>query len=507
MTTFTKILIQIQQAAKQMHALRWTLLPPLTALLSIYLLLQSDKAALLLTAVLAIAGATSVLKIQPKRLIRFYFLYLMFEGAFKLLTNYNPLVHVGSDVILVVIFLRLVPRFSHETNPDLTPAVRERIDRVSTFLLLFWLWVAIQFFNPWGLGLFPSIAGLKIHFTPMLMLFIVGYLLTNEELRSLPPLLMAMGLFQGIVALIDWHLGPQMLPMLHPRYQSTLVQFLQGFPYRPFGTTNLPGAPGLWMFHTLTAAMIMYHLASSGDPSVKWPKLTTRLFMLFVPIALATLAVCQVRAGVIRFLAMTIGGTLVLGRRYTGIAVLALIALPLAVAFSPELKIEEMVASQDKSPAFRLQQVFSRLGTLSESKSWDRARGGAFAIEDLAERANFSLVGNGLSRFGAAAAPWKALMNRDHLFKAKWSFSDNVLLALFTELGIGGVTAYLLLMAAVLWHLLQVGTKVAWLTAGACAVIVLSGMGSEGILFQPDASFFWFYAAFGLRSIPAEVAT
>ncbi len=500
MTSLKEIFASLGEIAKRLHTNRWQLLPPLTGLLSIYLLLKSDKAALLFTAVLAVSGATSVLKIQPQRLIRFYFLYLMFEGAFKILTNYNPLIHVGSDVFLIVIFLRLVPRFSLEAIAPLAPDVRERIDRVATFLLLFWLWVGVQFFNPWGLGFLPSVAGLKVHVVPMLMLFIVGYLLTDEELKTIPPLIMSMGLFQASVALLDWWLGPQVLPMFHPRYQAALLQLLQGFPYRPFGTTNLPGAPGLWMFHTLTASLILYHMASSRDGSIARPKLWTRLFVVFLPLALGTLLVCQVRASIVRFLAMTFAGTFVLGRKYVPVAIMAIAAVPLAMSFAPKKRYEELVTTRDTGQAMRLQQALARLNTLGESKSWNRAGGGTWAMNELIERASFTMAGNGLSRFGAAAAPWKALMDRDRLFKARWSFSDNVFLALFTELGIGGLTAYLLLVSAVVWHLVCTGSKIALISAGACFVIVLSGLGSEGILFQPDASFFWLYAAFGLRS-------
>ncbi len=473
---------------------------------SIYLLLQSDKAALMLTGVLGIAGATSVLKIRPDKLVRFYFLYLMFEGGFKLLTNYNPLIHVGSDVILIVIFLRLVPRFSRNSNLDLTPAMRKRLDRVATFLLLFWLWVGVQFFNPWGLGFLPSVAGLKVHVIPMLMLFVVGYLLTDDELLAIPPLLLGMGIFQGAIALTDWYLGPNVLPMIHPRYQETLIQFLQGFPYRPFGTTNLPGAPSLWMYHTLTAALIMFHLASSGERPALSPKLYSRLFLLFLPLALGTLVVCQVRAGVIRFLAMIFMGTSALGKKYVGYAMIALLAIPLATSMTPKARFEELVSSGDKSQSMRLKQALARLSTLGESKAWTQARGGNWAFNEFKDRASFSLVGNGLSRFGAAAGPWKALIDRDRLFPAKWTFSDNVFLALFTELGVGGVSAYLILVFAVIWHLLTVGSKVAYLAAFACLITVLSGFGSEGILFQPDASFFWFYAAFGLRFPDGRVA-
>lgn len=500
MTSLKEIFASLREIAKRLHTHRWQLIPPLAGLMSIYLLLQSDKAALLFTALVGVSGATSVLKIQPQRLIRFYFLYLMFEGALKILSNYNPLIHVGSDLLLIVIFLRLVPRFSLESVNTLAPEVRKRLDRVSTFLLMFWLWVGVQFFNPWGLGFLPSVAGLKIHVIPMLMLFVAGYLLTDEELKSLPPLLLGMGLFQGAVALIDWWLGPQVLPLLHPRYQTVLLQFLQGFPYRPFGTTNLPGAPAMWMFHTLTGSLILFHLVSKRDVTILRPKIWSRLFVVFLPLALGTLLVCQVRASIVRFLAMIFAGTFVLGRKYVPAAVLAIAAVPLAMSFAPKKRYEELVTTKDSGQAMRLQQALARLNTIGDSRSWQRAGGGSWAINELIERASFTMAGNGLSRFGAAAAPWKALMDRDRHFKPRWSFSDNVFLALFTELGLGGLLAYLLLVSSVVWHLFDARTKLAWLCAGACGITVLSGLGSEGILFQPDASFFWMYAALGLRS-------
>jgi hypothetical protein len=423
----------------------------------------------------------------------------MFEGALKLLTNYNPLIHVGSDVILIVTFLRLVSRFYHDENEDLAPHVRVRLNRVVNYLILFWLWVLVQFFNPWGLGFVPSLAGLKVHVIPMLMLFVAGYLLTDEELKTIPPLLLAMGLFQAAFALLDWYLGPEVLPLLHPRYQETLLRFLQGFPYRPFGTTNLPGAPSLWMFHTLVGSVILLHLVSSGALAVSRPKLWNRLFLAFIPLAFGTLVICQVRAAVLRFVLLAVVGLFLLGRRYVGYALFLLALVPAALAFAPKTDFQDLVALRDSGQGMRLQQALARLSTLRDTDAWKKARGGSWVLTTLTERARFSLSGAGLSRFGAAAGPWAHLIARDRYFKKDWVFSDNVFVALFTELGIGGVAAYVLLVGAVLWHLLHVGSKVAYISAAACAIMVASGFGSEGILFQPDASFFWFYAALGLR--------
>lgn len=450
----------------------------------------------------AIFFATAI-GLSPANLLIFYFAYLMFEGGLKIISNYNIVVRFGSDALLCFAFLRLMGRYQRLGNDSLLPEVRSRFGTLTGAFTLFWIWVAVQFLNPWGLGLLPSIAGLKVYLIPLLVFFAVGIYMRDEELDMIPFLLLGMGIFESVVSVIDWLSGPMGLPMMHPKYAQVLWDFLQGFPYRPFGTTNLPGAPALWMFHCLTGALVA--LARLRNSRKKSATLWRIGFGVFVLCAFTTLIACQVRLSLLRFLALLSVGLFIVTPKkaviYTAL-IAGLIAWVLAAnptSYDEALSKRSFVKIED-----RLTLAIARLATLKSAEQWSNARGGNWAVNELANRAAQTTSGIGLSRVGAAATPWVDRIQEDRYFTVAWGFADNLILALFTELGIGGVVGYVFLVLTVLVKLLGVGTRESLITGFACGLLFVSGWASEGILFQPDASMFWLTAAFGLRTTNKE---
>jgi hypothetical protein len=451
--------------------------------------------------VVVAAGAVSasVFALTPGQVLLFYFSYLMFEGSLKILSSYNPVVRLGSDLLLGFAVLRLIGRHNREQNPSLRPEVRRRLGTLVGFFTIFWLWVAVQFVNPWGLGLLPSLAGLKVYLIPLLVFFTVGIYMRDSELRALPYMLLVMGLFQATVSVIDWYAGPSGLPSLHPKYAQVLWEFLQGFPYRPFGTTNLPGAPALWMFHCLTGSLIA--MAQLKDSDSKEARTWRWIFGLFVTFALLTLVACQVRLALLRFLALLGVGLFLLGRKQAVVIGALVVGGLVGLGSLTQTDYQEALATKSFIKVEdRFQIALSRFGTLKSQEHWKSARGGDWALKEFLVRGEKTYSGIGLSRIGAASAPWVSRIAEDPYFNAAWGFADNLALALFTELGLGGLAGYILLVLAVLGKLIGVGSTQSLIAAAACGLIFFSGWGSEGILFQPDASLFWMTAAFGLRS-------
>ncbi len=445
------------------------------------------------------AFASSITYAAPGTVALFYCVYLMFEGAFKILTNYNIAFRFGSDALLGFAFLRLMGRHQREGNPDLHPEVRRRFGTLVGFFTLFWLWVAIQFLNPWGLGFFPSVAGLKVYLIPLLVFFAVGIFMRNEELVKIPPLLLGMGLFQAVVSVIDWWQGPMGLPMLHPKYAEVLWNFLQGFPYRPFGTTNLPGAPALWMFHCMSGALLtLAMLKGKTGTKANWLRAAFILFTLF---GFATLIACQVRVSLLRYMGMLLGGLLIIEKRQAIVLGTVFVGILLSVLSLSEMSYQEALSKKSfVKVEDRFQIAISRLATLKSGTEWQNARGGSWAYNEFFNRADQTTAGIGLSRVGASSAPWAERIKEDQHFSMDWGFTDNLALALFTELGFGGLIGYVCLVLAVLAKLAKVGTLESGVALVSCSLVFFSGWGSEGILFQPDASMFWLVAAYGLRS-------
>ncbi len=498
-------------------SLRWSLAQDaLRPLISVFLLLTAATLAVLayvhpqgLLFIVVILGlgmfGAAIVTLSPGNLLVFYFTYLMFEGGLKIISNYNIAIRFGSDLLLGLAFLRLMSRYAREGNQGLTPEVRKRFGTLVGFFTMFWIWVAVQFLNPWGLGLLPSIAGLKVYLIPLLVFFAVGIFLKDEELRLVPFVLLGMGVLQSVISVVDWLIGPTGLPMMHPKYAQVLWDFLQGFPYRPFGTTNLPGAPALWMFHCMTGALLA--LAQLQGARNRYIKVWKTAFWIFVVFGFMTIIACQVRLSLLRFLFVLVAGLFILNRKsaviFSSIVVggLALVLSTSSVSYQDALSKRSFVKIED-----RLTLAIARLATLKSVKEVAAARGGSWAIEEFKERANVTTAGIGLSRIGAAAAPWVNLIEEDPHFDLSWAFADNLALALFTELGAGGLAGYVILVIAVLYSLIAVNSAQSQIAACACGLLFLSAWGSEGVLFQPDASLFWMTAAIGLRSPPKEGA-
>ena len=271
--------------------------------------------------------ATTAYLVDPGRLFSAYMAYLLIEGALKIFSNYNPVVHVGSDLLLMLLFIRLLGRRSQMMQVHPAPDFSQ-VRLVVPYLMLFWIWVGVQFLNPWGLGLLPSLAALKIYVMPMLVFFAVAFLLSDRELENIPFFILCLGLAEAIVATIDGALGDGYLPTLHPRYIATMSDRFVGMLYRPFGTTSLPGAPSVWMTHCLIAALLTLHGLNNNMRLSNLAKLWRKtIATLFFPFAIATLILCQGRTMLLRFGLLTALGVILSGNK-KAIAALAIIGTP-----------------------------------------------------------------------------------------------------------------------------------------------------------------------------------
>jgi len=83
-------------------------------------------------------------------------------------------------------------------------------------------------------------------------------------------------------------------------------------------------------------------------------------------------------------------------------------------------------------------------------------------------------------------------------------FCRQCLPGLFTEVGLGGLLAWMLLVGGIIVLLLLRKTREGRLVALCCAVYLVVGFASEGILYQPDAAFFWLYVCVWLAFTPGR---
>lgn len=425
--------------------------------------------------------------------IMFFFFYLMVDGALKVLSNYHPVVHVGQDLYLLSLALRVA----------VTPGLGlRRWTRTPFFFLfvLFALSVAVQYVNPFGLGLLPSIAGTKVYFSGILLFFLVYHELRPAYVMPFCVFLVGLGATEALIACVEYLYFPEALFSLHSKYRALAGDRFIGGLYRPFGTTAAAGAPSLWVF---LAAPFAYYVFTEAKG--KWPRL---LALVFFGLGLPTLVFCQTRAAFVLFAAMILMALLAPVGRWLPKLVLAAVVGTAATLFAaPEIVRSGLDTSFEQAgvDSVKAQYLTARMMTLTETKTYSSSRHGAW--DKITELASVMPWGIGLSRVGAASAVWKERIRADQTFGKEWSFADNVYRALFTELGVFGLCSWLILittLAAVNMRksyesFIPRRRALLWISGAIPLVILVGGFGSEGVLYMPVGGFMWASMALGLK--------
>lgn len=441
---------------------------------------------LILLLVFGVIGG-AVLALPYQWAIRLLFAYLGFEGMAKIITNYNPIVHVGADLLVVALTVRwfLAYLLKRET-------VSERRPPLIPLFVLHCIWFLIEFMNPYSIGLVPSLAGAKVYLT-MPLLYVFGFYLARDgkNVRWFMAVWVLTVLIQVVTGLYQASAGPQSVLRLSPGYAIPLQKFDASYAFRPFGTTNLPG--GASLFVALATPFVLYFIFSARS----W---LVRLSLLgLLPGALFLVLVSQVR---VQLMKMTLGSALfffiALGWASSNVRKKLLVALP-AVAAVILFAIPHLTENwvDDK-------RGIERSLTLFDPKLASQARAGAG--ERVIRYAKEVPLGAGLSRTGAAAGKFWAENNASPWYQNGF-FTDNFWAATIAEMGIPGSA----ILTAIIFSVLFIGSKGIVRSrnpenrllqaAVFCPLvtIVLGLWGAEGVLYNPESAFFWFFSGVLMR--------
>jgi hypothetical protein len=439
----------------------------------------------------ALSG-TSFFFIPYFRTIQIFFIYLHLEGFFKMITNYNPIIHVGTDLLVVLLFGRFV--FS---QLKFGMYIREKLPPLTLLFSIHALWFFISFWNPFAVSFFASLAAAKIYLT-MPSLFFFGYFLTTNKKRVgqfITPWII-MIFVQCATGIYQFMIGPKSVTGISPQYAIALAKF-QGGAFRPFGTTHLSGAPGAYIYMAIPFLLRLL-LAS--------PHVTARIFSIAMIIAsVVLLLVCQVRAQILKaiigavvyfFIYLTKIGSQ--SKASAGKAfVMMVIALGIGAAGLPYILgfLSSQNADTDRALA-RSFSVFNKSVTESRSGAMDR-------FSFYLSRAP---MGSGLSRIGPAVSVFSNQIAQSNFFQEGF-FSDNLWVALAIDLGLPGVIIITLLVAMIMIYGIRglkqiqdpylVGVQAA-IICGLLS-IALGAPSAEAIIYNPEAAFFWFFSGMLMR--------
>ena len=420
--------------------------------------------------------------------------YLSIEGFLKLLSNYNRIVHVGLDIVVLSLALVLVLQAVMQRRAHLDELPYTKL------ILVYAVWMILQLLNPFSPGLVQSIASFKTHLT-MVPLYFIGATLF-EKPRDIIKFIFGVTLIHCLpygMALVQYALGPSSVLDLSPRFWQNISYFHE---WRPFGTSAVPGGTSVfaYMILPLTLVLLVVPVRNTMKP----------LAMIAIALAMGTFVVSGVRQVFLGcVLAILVMATLQLSRRRSRGAVVVAVAVVISAGayiavqtFLRPLATEAVMRDPFAPEIWRERDVTVRLLTLTSTQTYREAR--ANPLTTILYRAQHYPFGAGLGRTGSAAGAFqRQIAQNPESMRVQadvgW-IADNFWADMIVE---GGVPAAIMLtwiLFGMLYRAYQlargahdptVSATAAALTGFYFSIAVMS-WGSQPLLGNPITAYFWF---------------
>jgi len=436
------------------------------------------------------------------------FAYLSVEGLLKLLSNYNRVVHVGIDVIVLSvaaawIVQAVVRRDAHLPRLPWVPLI-----------LAYVAWIVLEVFNPYSPGLLPSLAAFKTHLT-MIPLYFIGAALVRDRRGLLLMLgaLSAIALVPYVTSVLQYVAGPQSVLDLSPRFWQNISFYHE---WRPFGTSAVPGGSSVFAFLVTPLALLLL-IAPGLVRRLRW------LAALSIALAAATFIVSGVRQMILGcLLAILVMAALQLSRgRSRGIVAVIFVALVGAGAYLgiqtylTPISTENVRKYAQAPDIWRQRNVVDRLLTMTNTGLYLEAReGGAAAIWFRVQHYPF---GAGLGRTGAGAGALMSTITADPQsaqIENEVGWSDNFFADEIVEAGIPGLLIWVVILGGMIVGAVRLARRAqdplvassAAAIAGLFVTYFVISWGSQPLLANPSLAYFWFLAGVlaSLRRMEAD---
>jgi len=438
------------------------------------------------------------------------FAYLSVEGLLKLLSNYNAVVHVGMDIIVLTV--------AGAWALDAIVMRRSRLPRLPWVLLIlaYAVWIVLEVFNPYSPGLLPSLAAFKTHLTMIPLYFIAAALIREKrDVVVMLAALSAIALVPYAAAVVQYAAGPQSVLDLSPRFWQNISFYHE---WRPFGTSAVPGGASVFAFLVTPLALLLL-IAPEASKRLRW------LAGISIALAAGTFIVSGVRQMILGcVLAILVMAGLQLTRgRSRGLLAVVFVGLVGAGAYVGIQQVLTPISTENvkkyaQAPEiWRQRNVVDRLLTMTNAGLYLEARqGGAGAILSRAQRYPF---GAGLGRTGAGAGAFMAQITADPRsaeIERQVGWSDNFFADEIVEAGIPGLIMWTTLLVGLTVGAVRLARRArdplvsaaAAAIAGLFFTFFVISWGSQPLLSNPTLAYFWFLAGMlaALRRMDADAS-
>lgn len=439
------------------------------------------------------------------------FAYLGIEGLLKLLSNYNRVVHVGMDVIVLAIAAAWVA--------EAIVSRRARLPHLpwTALIAAYAVWIVLELLNPYSAGLLPSLAAFKTHLTMIPLYFIAASVVRDRRgLIVLCAALSALALVPFASALLQYAAGPQSVLDLSPRFWQNVSFYHE---WRPFGTSAVPGGESVFAFVVTPVALLLL-LAPEQRAPLRWLAAVTIL------LAAGTFVVSGVRQMLLgcALAVLVMAALLVTRGRSRGLVAVVFVALLGAGAYGgvqawlTPLSTENVKKYALSPDIWRERNVVDRLMTMTKTGTLLQARQGAPAA--IWYRVRHYPFGAGLGRTGAGAGAFMTLINSDPKSAAierEVGWSDNFWADEIVEAGIPGLLIWATMLVGLVVNAVTLARRArdplvataAAAIAGLFFTYAVISWGSQPLLSNPTLAYFWLLAGVlaALRRMDAEPGT
>lgn len=427
-------------------------------------------------------------------ILTFFFL----EGQGRILWEYQGWSRVAFDITLVVAVTRVFIINKKFYDKRIIPLP------IIILIACHFLWYTVQFSNIYAASFFGVAGALKVYVFPILLFlgFSQSDLLPEKEgFTSLLITFAAILVLELALNYYQMQLKQNFLYKISSYYYTaTKNGIFTNLLFRPFATTQLPGALSVFIF--LTVGFLYIRPLSWKMSFLRFPLI---LFSVF------NLIICQVRSALIKYL-------LVLALIYVGKMIFQRLhpkkLLPqIIIILTALIVIQNVNWSFIHSNDINLSEAIERFTTLSDVgkiKS-QRIDGDTFFTKVFAQVSEYPMgVGPGMT--GAAASVNQEALAQDPILNSKslWTH-DNLFISLFIDLGIGAFFYIAMIFLIPIYFTKELISyykskdEKPFSQILACTssliVILIGNWGALGLTYNPESFIFWFFSALGFLII------
>jgi len=426
--------------------------------------------------------------------LAFFFIisFLFTEGQLRIVWEYHPLARLIFDFVLIICIIRHLIQAKKLFPKDHIPSI------LTFFIGLHFCWYIVEIFNPASDNIVAVLAASKIYILPLLFFFL--FLLTDwrwpkKRDHQLINLLLFLVVMESFLSIHQMRLQEQSLLSISTYYHHSLRgSFFSGENFRPYGTSFLPGAISVYFY--LALGIFFIHVKTPLQTFLTYCSVAFNWFCLFISQVRSAFAKHVILFGVIHLLFF-------LGQRYRFKRTMKF--LPVIVVgflFIPYFIYHMTLYFPDINFASSIERfmIFNDIDKMKKQRiTIDR-----FFTNSKKIITEYPL-GRGVEKSGAASALTPYHPNYDT--RTIWHY-DNLYLAVLIDLGVGALFYFFIIIFIpfylfyLLVHSLKekdfLSAKILIVSLSVLVVILIGNWGAVGLLYTPEAFFFWYFCARGL---------